>query len=71
MDCMKGLTVECSMCGDVGFPEKLQQCKVCGRVQHMYVFSTSGVHLCAICRRCLASFTIVFETPFGLLTNSS
>lgn len=66
MDCAKGLTVECSMCGDVGFPEKLQQCKACVRVQHMYVFSTSGGHLCVISHGDLASFTVVFETLLAL-----
>lgn len=36
MDSANGLTVECSMCGDVGFPDKLQQCTACVRVQHIY-----------------------------------
>lgn len=63
MDCAKGLTVvECSMCGDVGFPEKLQQCKACVRVQHMYVFSTSGgCHLCVISHLC-ASSTLALDS---------
>lgn len=55
MDCAKGLTVECSMCGDVGFPEKLQQCKACVRVQHIYCSASkegleTGSWVCDWCR---------------------
>lgn len=67
MDSVNGLTVECSMCGDVGFPDKLQQCKACVRVQHMYVFLTSRGDLCVISHSDCTSFTIAFETVVGSL----
>jgi hypothetical protein len=55
MDRVEGLTVECSMCGDVGFPDQLQQCKACVRVQHIYCSVSkegleSGNWICDWCR---------------------
>ncbi|KAG0584076.1 hypothetical protein M758_3G183500 [Ceratodon purpureus] len=55
MDRVRGSTVECNMCGDVGFPDKLQQCKACVRVQHIYCSISkegleTGSWVCDWCR---------------------
>ncbi|XP_024364104.1 uncharacterized protein [Physcomitrium patens] len=55
MDCVAASTVDCSMCGDVGFSDQLQQCKACVRVQHSYCSALkegleTGNWVCDWCR---------------------
>ncbi|XP_010934136.1 uncharacterized protein [Elaeis guineensis] len=52
---MANTNTVCSMCGDIGFPEKLFQCiRCCSRFQHSYCTNYYGERTTRLCDWCLS-----------------
>ncbi|KAG1362163.1 hypothetical protein COCNU_10G003820 [Cocos nucifera] len=52
---MANTNTVCSMCGDIGFPEKLFRCiRCCSRFQHSYCTNYYGERTTGLCDWCLS-----------------